>query len=218
MSEDREGMDSDRELKAGDAGAPREVEARPDARDAAVEPAAAEAGAPPSPEEIAALCKLAAERDEYLDLLKRARADFANYRKRVDEERERWGLIGQVDLLSRFLTAADQCRLAADNACEDTSADSLRDAVRLVWSEVENFLSSAGVTRIPTEGERFDPHRHQAVQVVETSNAPDGTIVAEAAPGYEIADRILRPAQVVVSRRPRQPAPEPDAEAGEPGA
>lgn len=159
--------------------------------------------APPTAEELAGLRGKAAERDEYVDLLKRTKADFANYQKRIDGERRRWGALAQRDLLARLLVASDQCRLAAEKAETDTSAESLRDAICLVWSEVEKFLQASGARLIPTVGEGFDPERHEAVSVSEREDVPDATVVTEVRPGYEFGDLVLRPAQVVVAKRPK---------------
>jgi molecular chaperone GrpE len=153
-------------------------------------------------EMLADLKKKAKERDEYLDLLKRARADFANYQKRIEEERQRWEAMAQRDLLAGLLVASDQCMLAARKAREDESTDSLRDAMCLVWSEVERFLKNAGASVIPTVGRKFDPESHEAVSVTTRPDVPDSTVVAELKPGYSFRGSVLRPAQVVVSKRP----------------
>jgi molecular chaperone GrpE len=155
-------------------------------------------------EDIEELRRKAAERDEYLELLKRAKADFANYRKRVDEERKAWSEAAQRELLVRLLAAADQCRLAASGAGSDESPESLRDCIGLMWSEINRFLESVGVEHVPAVGERFDPDRHEAVFVQERDDRPDGTVVEELRAGYEFAGRVLRPAQVVVSKRPER--------------
>ncbi|MHC4201328.1 MAG: nucleotide exchange factor GrpE [Planctomycetota bacterium] len=183
-------------------------ETRPaDADDAAAPAQAPEVAAkdlpPPTPEELADLRVKAAERDEYVDLLKRTKADFANYQKRIEEDRKRWGAIAQRDLLARLMVAADQCRLAARKAETDTSAESLRDAICLVWSEVEKFLVASGARPIATVGESFDPERHEAVSVSNREDLPDSTVVAEVRAGYEFGELVLRPAQVVVSKRPK---------------
>ena len=159
--------------------------------------------APPTPEELAELRSKAAERDEYVDLLKRTKADFANYQKRIAEDRKRWGVIAQRDLLAQLMVAADQCRLAARKAETDTSAESLRDAICLVWSELEKFLKASGARTIATVGESFDPDRHEAVSVSQRVDLPDSTVVAEVRAGYEFGELVLRPAQVVVSKRPK---------------
>jgi len=163
---------------------------------------------PPSPEELADLRKRAAERDEYLELLKRARADFANYQKRVAEDRKRWGAAAQRDLLARLMGATDHCRLSAEKSKSDDSAESLRDCIGLIWAEIQKFLDASGVKFVATSGEPFDPHRHEAVFMQERTDLPDATIVDEIRPGYEFEGQVIRPAQVVVSKKPKAPEPE----------
>jgi len=163
---------------------------------------------PPTPEELADLRARAAERDEYLGLLKRARADFANYQKRIAEDRKKWGAAAQRDLLARLMGAADHCRLSAEKSKEDNSAESLRDCIGLIWAELEKFLDSSGVKFVPTRGEQFDPHRHEAVFMQEREDVPDATVIDEIRPGYEFDGQVIRPAQVVVSKKPTPPGAE----------
>lgn len=177
--------------------------------------AAPEPVAPPTPEELADLRARAAERDEYLDLLKRARADFANYQKRIAEDRKKWSAAAQRDLLARLMGAADHCRLSAEKSKDDNSAESLRDCIGLIWAELEKFLDSSGVKFVPTRGEPFDPHRHEAVFMQERTDLPDATVIDEIRPGYEFEGQVIRPAQVVVSKRPKPPEPETVSEASE---
>ena len=125
-----------------------------------------------------------------------------NYRKRTEEERRKWAALAQRDLLARLLTACDQCGLAAKSAGEDSSVESLRNAIALVWSELERFLKECGVSAVPTEGARFDPNVHQAVFVQPSAEHPDSTVLSEVKPGYVFGEQVLRPAQVVVTRRP----------------
>jgi molecular chaperone GrpE len=159
-----------------------------------------------SAEELARLRKLAEERDEFLDLLKRVKADFANYRKRMEAERAAFEAAGERRLLAKLLAVADQCELACEGAGRDCSADSLRQALSCVWSEMDKFLKDAGVERIEAAGKRFTPESHEAVHVVESAELPERTVVEEVSPGYRVGDHVLRPARVVVTRRPAQAA------------
>jgi molecular chaperone GrpE len=168
---------------------------------------AVDAPAPARAEDVEELRKRAGERDTYLDMLQRCRADFANYQKRVEADRQRWTVSAQRDLIAQLLSASDQCRLAAEKSSEDDSPQSLRNALCLVWSEVEKFLTSVGVTPISAEGQEFDPDRHQALQVQPRDDVPDATVVQEILRGYEFAGNVLRTAQVVVARRPKPPEP-----------
>lgn len=196
------------EASPGDDGGMAEVEEKGEEKPR--EEATREPLPPPTPEELAELREKAAERDEYLELAKRAKADFVNYRKRMDEERRKWAALAQRDLLARLLTACDQCSVAAKSAASDCSVESLRSAIALVWSELERFLKETGVSPVPTEGARFDPNVHQAVFVQPSAEHPDSTVIDEVKPGYLFGEHVLRPAQVVVTKRP----PEEDAEAG----
>lgn len=162
--------------------------------------------------ELEELRSRASERDEFLDKLKWVQAELANYRKRVEQDRGRWAEAGKRELLCRLLLTADQCRLAAAASGEDQSPESLRQALCMVWSEVERFLEEAGVTRIPVDCE-FDPEIHQAVQVETRPDAQEASILAEARPGYRLGEDVLRPSQVVVAKRPREEGREQPKEA-----
>ena len=91
---------------------------------------------PLTPEQIEELKKRAAQSDEYLDLLKRARADFANFQKRTAEDRKRWAEQAKREILTGLLQTVDQCRVAAEKSGEDESIESLRGALGMVWSEM----------------------------------------------------------------------------------
>lgn len=152
--------------------------------------------------ELDELRRKASERDQLFELLLRTKADFANYQRRMEEEKKRWSAEAQRELLAKLLTASDQCRLAASGAGSDSSPESLRGAICMVWAELEKFLEGVGVKRIPAKGEEFDPAKHEAVHVEEREDLPDATIIEELVPGYEFGGFVLRPAQVVVSKRP----------------
>jgi molecular chaperone GrpE len=83
----------------------------------------------------------------------------------------------------------------------------VHEGLRAVFDHMDNVLARQGVTRVGEVGERFDPHRHEAVEVRETGEVPDRTVVEVLRSGFAVGDRVVRPAQVVVSRVP-QPQPE----------
>jgi molecular chaperone GrpE len=168
-----------------------------------------------TPAEIDDLKKRAREGEEYLDLLKRTKADFANFQKRVSEDRKQWAVLAKRELLASILSAADQSRVAAERSGEDDSVESLRGALNMIWSELERFLEAAGVTAIPASGAEFDPAVHQALHVDERTDVPDATVVQEIIRGYQFAGQLLRPAQVVVAKRPKPPHEAEEPEAGE---
>jgi molecular chaperone GrpE len=136
------------------------------------------------------------------DRLKRALADLDNYRKRAGREVERRVTEGREGLLRELLEPLDNIERALQAADHSPLAQGLRGVV----DQMEALLARHGAQRIGAVGDPFDPMRHEAVAVRETDDAPDGTVVDVARSGFAIGDRVLRPAQVVVAKRPRVPA------------
>ena len=122
----------------------------------------------------------------------RARADLDNYRKRAGQEVER-RVAEQADrLLLEWIEAVD----SVDRALGMQPSDGLRS----VLDQMEAILARQGVERVGTAGDRFDPASHEAISVRESDEVPDRTVLDVARSGYRRGDRVLRPAQVVVSR------------------
>ena len=183
--------------RAGDERRTPPVDGAPEAPPpAAGDPGQGTEQASPASDELA---KQLAAKD---DRLKRALADLDNYRKRAEREVERRvtedretllrGLLEPLDNIERALQAADHSPLA--------------QGLRGVFDQMETLLARHGVQRLGAVGDRFDPTRHEAVAVRETDDVPDGTVVDIARSGFAIGDRVLRPAQAVVAKKPRLPA------------
>ena len=128
---------------------------------------------------------------------KRALADLDNYRKRAAREIERHRIEIRDELSRDWLEVVDSVQRALRMAPDDPSSDGLR----AILEQIEGTLARTGVRRIGAAGERFDPERHEAISVVENDELDDQTVVEVARSGFAIGDRVLRPAQVVVSRR-----------------
>jgi len=155
------------------------------------------------------------ERDEYLELARRARADFENYRRRVSGETaaaERRGkaalakgMLPALDNLERALTAAgiDPGRgpdPGGEPPSEEVSArDALAAGVALVYRELRDGLARAGVSGYDPVGERFDPSLHEAIATGEAEGAEPGVVLETLEQGYRVDDQVIRPARVVVS-------------------
>jgi molecular chaperone GrpE len=156
------------------------------------------------------------ERDEYLELAQRARADFENYRKRAAreaEEAERRGrsrvagaLVPVLDNLERALLAtgldpsADGTREEAEQPSQEVSArDALAQGVALVYRELRGTLAEAGVEAYDPAGERFDPAWHEALATRPEPGAEPGLVVETAEKGYRLDGQVLRAARVIVS-------------------
>jgi molecular chaperone GrpE len=146
------------------------------------------------------------ERDEYLELAKRAQADFENYRKRVARdaaEAERRGLaklagelLPVVDNLERALRAAG---IELESAESNGDADALAHGVLLVYRDLRGILQRAGVEALDPAGERFDPQWHEAVSTHAAPGVEAGQVVDVVDKGYRLDGTLLRPARVVVS-------------------
>jgi molecular chaperone GrpE len=141
------------------------------------------------------------------DRYKRALADLDNYRKRSAREIER--LVEEAgDRVTReWLEVVD----AVERALRQRPEGPLREGLEAVLDQMEMVLRRRGVRRVGEPGERFDPTRHDAIGVRETGDVPPGTVVDVARSGFAADGRVLRPAEVVVSRAPQPEADQPDA-------
>ncbi len=146
--------------------------------------------------EIAALQEKAARAEEYLDLARRARADFVNYQDRVRRERQEWGRQAVEQFVREFLSAMDAFTLAR---FEDPK---LVEAIRVIEREFLRILGKFEIVPLETAGKAFDPLYHEAVAVEERADVPEGTILEEVRRGWMIGDRVLRPAAVRIAKRP----------------
>lgn len=138
--------------------------------------------------------------DETTDGWQRERADFSNYKKRVDRERElQRGLI-TGDLCKKFLVVLDDLERAMKNRPQDGEGAAWADGIDLVMRKMMGILEMEGIQRIPAEAEQFDPNRHEAVSSEESANHKSGEIIEVLQQGYLIGDRVLRPALVRVAQ------------------
>jgi molecular chaperone GrpE len=156
-------------------------------------------------EELAAKAEKA---DEYLDLAKRTKADFENYRKRAAREaaaaQERGiaklakELLPAIDNLDRAVQAAEASG-APDADQKSNGHSTLVSGVKLVHADVLAALQRAGIERYSPQGEQFDPQRHEAIAQQPVQGAAPGTIVEVYQQGYLLGESVIRPARVVVA-------------------
>ena len=145
-------------------------------------------------EQVEALRK---ERDDLRDQLLRKRAEFENYRKRVERDREQSAIDATASVLKAVIPTIDNL----DRALEATGAEStLRQGVELTRRELLALLERQGVTIEDPQGQPFDPQRHQALSHEVAPGQPDGTVVEVFRKGYAFKDRLLRPALVKVAK------------------
>jgi molecular chaperone GrpE len=141
--------------------------------------------------------RLERERDEYLDLARRAQADFENYRKRAAKEAALAGQRAKSGLVRELLPVVDNLERALASARDDEQH--LAEGVRLVHSELIAVLERNGVEQFDPRGERFDPGEHEALSMRSEDGAESGTVLDVVEKGYRANGGILRPARVVVS-------------------
>lgn len=139
--------------------------------------------------------------EENLRKLQRSAADFANYRRRTEEDRSSVALMANALLISKLLTVLDDFDRALDAAPPDLH-DAWVDGVRLVERKLRGVLESEGVSPIEALGQPFDPHLHEAVVHEETGDHPDNQVIGELQRGYRLHDRVIRPALVRVAKNP----------------
>src|SRR5579864_9511519 len=156
---------------------------------------AAPVSAPPSELE-----KLKAERDALLDRLARLQAEFENYRKRSQREQADFREYAVADAVRSLLPALDSLDLALKNATAEHS--DLLEGIELTRKQLLDALSRLGLKEVPTIGQTFDPQVHQAIEMVDTTEAPDHQVLQELQRGYTLKGRLLRPAMVRVARNP----------------
>lgn len=138
------------------------------------------------------------EADEYLDRLRRLKADFDNYRKRKEDEVDRLRRAARDDLLEDLVEVLD----SFDRALEQAEAESEEQGIRMIRKQFLGVLESDGVDRVHPEGEPFDPTRHEAVLREATVEAEEGTVLDVLEPGYVRGETVLRPARVKVASAP----------------
>jgi len=177
------------ELPAGDSG-----EGSPVTSSEAAAPAAGENSAL-----AAEVQKLKAERDTLLDRLARMQAEFENARRRASKEQQAFRDFATADAIKSLLPVID----SLERALQAKSATSdFRNGIELIYKQLQDALAKLGVRAIPAKGEPFDPHFHEAIEMVETSEAADHEVLEELQRGYKFKDRLLRPAMVKVAKNP----------------
>ena len=154
----------------------------------------------------AELARLAEERQDLADKLARRTADFDNFRKRTERERTETYQRALGDVVGRLLPVLDnlQRALDAERLVEVKESEEFRHflhGVELINRQLGGVLESLGVEAVPTVGQRFDPHVHEAVTTEETDEVEPDTIMQEMQRGYRLGEKLLRPAMVKVATR-----------------
>lgn len=157
-------------------------------------------------EKVAALEE---ERDELNERVLRKTAEFENYRRRMDREKQRRHKAGMLEVIEPILEVLDDFERSIDAAQElqesqdpEAAYDSLKGGVEMVFRKFRDTLENLGVEPIEAEGRPFDESLHEAMMRQPTDEAEPGTVLQEIRKGYRMGDRVIRHSRVVVAAQP----------------
>ncbi len=142
------------------------------------------------------------QKNEAENFYKRIAADFENYRRRNDRERDEAQGLGIQKAIEQILPALDDMDRARTSLANVTDPKAILDSINLVFTRFAKCLENTGVKQMEVVGEPFDPRLHEPVQEVETNECADGAVVHELRRGYMYKDKVLRPALVNVASNP----------------
>jgi len=154
--------------------------------------------------ELEELKQRAAKADENWDRLLRQTADFENFKKRAARERQDAVKFANEGLIAKLLPVLDnfEMALAAAQTAPADGVKSLQAGVTMILQQMRQTLIEAGLEEIDALGKPFDPNFHEAVSQQEAADVPEGQVVQQLRRGYKLRERLLRPASVVVARKP----------------
>lgn len=147
--------------------------------------------------------EVARERDEYLDSLQRLQAEFANFRKRVLREGEQHSQQASIRVIEELLPVLDNFERAMKAAAEHDEK-LLQGGVELVYNQLREILTRRGLCEIEAEGTAFDPNQHEAVMCKPSDIHEEGTVTDVLEKGYQVNEKVVRPAKVIVSASPEE--------------
>jgi molecular chaperone GrpE len=172
---------------------------------------AEEAPAPAERNGSEELARAEAERDQYLDALQRLKAEFDNYRRRTERDREAVVTGAQRELVRGLLPVMDNLERAV--AALGERGDEIVAGLEMVRGQLAGLLAGHGVEEIEADGRPFDPNVHEAVAQLPSADHPEGAVVEVIEKGYRISDHVLRPSRVVVAAPSPPAAGDGDADA-----
>ena len=143
--------------------------------------------------------KVVSQSQEYFEGWQRERADFLNYKKRIERDQASLKNFITIEIIKKYLTVIDDMELAIKNRPSDDVVIDWMNGFNLIYQKLISILESEGVEHISTDGE-FDPNIHEALTQIDSSTHESGQVVEVMRQGYKIGDRVIRPALVVVAR------------------
>ena len=148
---------------------------------------------------VGELERVSAERDQYLDALQRLKAEFDNFRKRNDRERQTIALGATRDVVRDLLPVMDNLERAV--AALGDQGEGIVAGLEMVRGQLAGLLTGHGVEEIPAHGQPFDPTIHEAIASLPASEHAEGTVIEVVEKGYRQSEHVLRPTRVVIASR-----------------
>lgn len=146
--------------------------------------------------------RLTEEKKQAEDQVLRTMAEFQNFRKRKEQEADQLRSFATEKLVTSLLPVLDNFERTIDAVEKGAPIESVIDGIKMVDRQFRTILEAHNVRRIEAHGKPFDPDIHEAIAAEESHELPENTVVGEVEPGYRIADKVIRPARVRVSKKP----------------
>jgi molecular chaperone GrpE len=160
---------------------------------------------PLTPEQIEDLKSRAAKADENWERLLRTTADFENFKKRAAREKQDAIKFANESLIQKLIPLLDNFDMAlaaVQNGQTGAASSSLQSGINMILQQFKSALTEAGLEEVDATGQPFDPNLHEAISQQETAEVPEGHVVQQLRKGYKLRDRLLRPASVIIARKP----------------
>lgn len=172
--------------------------------DAAAEPLVQIESATINAEQLEELKTRAAKADENWERLLRTTADFDNFKKRAAREKQDAIRYANEGLLEKLVPVLDNfdAALSAAQTTASGAGQSMQAGIAMIFQQLKKVLTESGLEEVDATGQKFDPNLHEAVSQQETAETPEGQVVQQLRKGYKLRDRLLRPATVVVAKKP----------------
>ena len=172
--------------------------------DGQAEPLATVEAATVTPEQLEELKARAAKADEHWERLLRTTADLDNFKKRAAREKQDAIKYANESLVEKLIPVLDnfEMAMAATQTAATDTAQSLQKGVAMIHQQLKSAMTDAGLEEINASGQKFDPMWHEAVSQQESTEVPEGQVLQQLRKGYKLRDRLVRPATVVVAKKP----------------
>ena len=146
------------------------------------------------------LAEVRSKSEEYLEGWQRARAEFANYRKRVERDQDQVQKNATGNVIRRYLDVVDDLDRALKNRPKEGEGAVWAEGIELIYRKLLSIMEAEGVQPIPVDSQTFDPNLHEAMSQEESPDHASGEIIGVIQNGYILGERVLRPARVRVAR------------------